>query len=152
MLTEPHQSLGFLAHDVARQFRQRFDEEARSLGVTRQQWRALIHLARVEGQTQTELADRLEVERITLCRMIDRLAEAGLVERRADPADRRVWRLHLMPAAHAMVDRLAEIGRGVEAEATAILSLAERAELHRLLGRVLQGMRRSGDDDGEDAA
>ncbi|MBA3896767.1 MAG: MarR family transcriptional regulator, partial [Sphingomonadaceae bacterium] len=85
-------NIGFLLHDVARRYRARFDADARELGVTRQQWRTLLHLSFREGQTQAELADRLEVERITLCRMVDRLSEAGLVERRADPQDRRVWR------------------------------------------------------------
>lgn len=133
MLIDPDASVAFLLHDVARAFRSRFDVQARSLGVTRAQWRVLLNLARGEGKTQSELADLLEVERITLCRMIDRMSDAGLVERRADPQDRRVWRLHLRPAAHAIVDRLTEIGLGVEETALADLDDAARNKLRNNL-------------------
>ncbi len=88
-------SLGFLISDVSRLMRRRFDERARALGATRAQWRTLTTLSRNEGLNQGALAELLEVEPITLCRMIDRLEEAGLVERRRDPADRRAWQLFL---------------------------------------------------------
>ena len=82
-------SIGFLMADVSRLLRRVFDERARSIGVTRPQWRVLTVLARNEGINQNMLADRLEVEPITLSRMVDRMQDAGLVERRADPGDRR---------------------------------------------------------------
>lgn len=88
-------SLGFLISDVSRLLRRRFDERARQLGTTRAQWRTLLTLSRNEGLNQGALADLLEVEPITLCRMIDRLEEAGMVERRRDPGDRRAWLLFL---------------------------------------------------------
>jgi len=88
-------SLGFLISDVSRLMRRRFDERARALGATRAQWRTLTTLSRNEGLNQGALADLLEVEPITLCRMIDRLEDSGLVERRRDPADRRAWQLFL---------------------------------------------------------
>ncbi|MBS0478405.1 MAG: MarR family transcriptional regulator [Proteobacteria bacterium] len=88
-------SLGFLVSDVSRLMRRRFDERARQIGATRAQWRTLTTLSRNEGVNQGALADLLEVEPITLCRMIDRLEESGLVERRRDPADRRAWQLFL---------------------------------------------------------
>ncbi|MEO5939181.1 MAG: MarR family transcriptional regulator [Sphingomonas sp.] len=88
-------SLGFLISDVSRLMRRRFDERARQVGATRAQWRTLTTLSRNEGLNQGALADLLEVEPITLCRMIDRLEESGLVERRRDPADRRAWQLFL---------------------------------------------------------
>ena len=136
MLIDAHQSFALLLHDVARQFRYRFDARARVLGVTRPQWRALLVLARREGLSQSELAEVLEVERITLCRMIDRLAEAGLVERRADPHDRRVWRLHLMPKSRAIVEQLSAIGAEIEEEALSALSAAERTMLRESLMRI----------------
>ncbi|AGH48338.1 MarR family transcriptional regulator [Sphingomonas fennica] len=135
------ESIGLLLHDTARAFRYRFDARARGLGVTRQQWRALFHISRNEGLNQAELADRLEVERITLCRMVDRLAEAGLVERRADPRDRRVWRLHLLPAAHAIVDRLEALGKEVEGEVLATLTKDERNQLVDSLERLREALR-----------
>ena len=147
MLIDGKASVGFLMHDVARAMRYRFDARARGLGVTRPQWRALIHLARTPGCTQAELADLLEVERITLCRMIDRLGDAGLVERRADPSDRRVRRLHLLPPAHAIVDKLTTIAAELEEEALAPLPGLEREALTRSLERVRDGLRRRGGDE-----
>ncbi|WP_380874717.1 MarR family transcriptional regulator [Sphingomonas sp. DBB INV C78] len=138
------ESIGLLLHDTARAFRYRFDARARALGVTRQQWRALFHISRSEGLNQAELAERLDVERITLCRMVDRLEEARLVERRADPNDRRVWRLHLLPPAHPIVERLAEIGHEVEREALVHLDDEERDQLFDSLKRLREALREDG--------
>lgn len=136
MLMDANVSLAFLLHDLGRQFRHEFDLKARVLGVTRPQWRTLLAIARNEGVTQSEVADIIEVERITLCRMVDRLSEAGLVERRADPLDRRVWRLHLMPKAKEIVAQLSAIGAGIEAQALSDLSAAEQTMLREMLTRV----------------
>jgi MarR family transcriptional regulator for hemolysin len=144
--------VGFLVHDVGRLMRYRFDSRARVLGVTRPQWRALFTIALNEGMTQAALAERLDVERITLCRMIDRLADAGLVERRADPKDRRVWRIHLLPQAYPIVDQLAAIGADIEAEALSVLSTDERETLRDMLTRLRDGIKRSMDDKRVDAA
>lgn len=99
-------SLGFLLADVSRLIRKRFDERARLIGATRAQWRTLIVVMRNQGINQGGLADLLEVEPITLCRMIDRLEEAGLVERRRDPADRRAWLIHLTPKAGPVLEKV----------------------------------------------
>ncbi len=100
------ESLGFLLSDTARLLRRRFDERARSSGASVAQWRVLKTLHRHPGLNQGQLADHLEVEPITACRMIDRLEESGLVERRRDPADRRAWRIHLTDKATPMLDDL----------------------------------------------
>lgn len=92
--------------DVARLMRRSFDARARSIGVTRPQWQVLSLLRRHEGINQGKLADLLEVEPITVCRMVDRLQEADLVERRPDPADRRSWRLFLTGKAHELLGQL----------------------------------------------
>ena len=99
-------SLGFLISDVSRLMRRRFDERARQVGATRAQWRTLTTLSRNEGLNQGALAELLEVEPITLCRMIDRLEESGLVERRRDPADRRAWQLFLTDKSKPILDDL----------------------------------------------
>ena len=99
-------SIGSMIGQVARLMRRSFDERARSIGVTRPQWQVLSVLARHEGINQGGLADLLEVEPITLGRMIDRLQEAALVERRPDPADRRAWRLFLTPRGNELMDQL----------------------------------------------
>lgn len=92
--------------ETAHTLRRAFDRRAAALGVTRAQWRVLAHLGRTPGQRQVELAERMDIEPITLCRIIDRLAEAGLVERRRDAADRRAWQLHLCPKAEPLLERL----------------------------------------------
>ena len=149
---DAHEHIAFMLHDVARQIRYRFDARARDLGVTRPQWRALLYLARNEGVTQSELADLLEVERITLCRMVDRLAEAGLVERRADPADRRVWRLHLTAAALPIVDQLAALGAEIEQEALSNLTPADQIMLREYLFRIRDAIRHPDDNAGRSVA
>lgn len=144
MLIDEVATIGILVHDVARSIRYAFDARARNLGVTRQQWRVLMYLARRDGSTQTELADALDVERITIGRMVDRLVESGLIERREDPQDRRVWRLHLLPSAHGLVGQLTEVAAGLEREVLASLTPHQREELGLLLGTVretIKGLR-----------
>lgn len=129
-------SLAFLLNDAARLLRRRFDARARALGVSRAQWQVLFALSRQEGSNQTSLADYLEVETITLCRMVDRLADAGLVERRADPADRRAWRLFLTDAAHPLLDQLRHVGEQVVEDALAGIPEAQRAVMRDGLSQL----------------
>lgn len=129
-------SLALLISDSARLLRRRFDARARSLGVSRAQWQVMFALSRLEGINQAGLAEELDVETITVGRMVDRLAEADLVERRPDPQDRRVWRLHLRPRAHPILDALRVVGADVMSETLAGLSDAEQAQLTALLLRV----------------
>ncbi|WP_425991694.1 MarR family winged helix-turn-helix transcriptional regulator [Afipia sp. DC4300-2b1] len=108
-------TLGFLLHDVARLLRRRFEQNARGAGLTRSQWQVLAYLSQNEGINQTGLADLLEIEAVTLGRIVDKLETQGLVERLPHPADRRSWILHLTPAARpalAQVRRLGDITRG----------------------------------------
>src|SRR5260370_31537783 len=91
-------TLGFLLHEVARLLRRRFEQNARGSGLTRSQWQVLAYLALNEGINQSGLADLLEIEPITLGRIVDKLQILGLIERRPDPSDRRVW---LPPFSHA---------------------------------------------------
>ncbi len=106
-MTDFQNELLFLLHDVARLLRVDADKRARSHGMTRAQWAILIRLERQPGLSQKELAELLEVEPITVARLIDRLEGAGMVERRPDPRDRRIWRLHLRPAAIPMLGEIA---------------------------------------------
>lgn len=89
----------FLLHDLARQLRVLADRRARAHGMTRAQWVILWWLERQPGLSQKELAEIMDVEPITVARLVDRLTRRAMVERRDDPADRRIWRLHLLPAA-----------------------------------------------------
>src|SRR5271166_4847755 len=96
----------FLLYDVARLMRTRADQRARMRGMTRAQWVILARLDRQPGISQTEMAAIVEVEPITIARLVDRLESRGLVERKADPKDRRVWRLHLTPAATPILEEI----------------------------------------------
>ena len=129
-------SFAFLLGDASRLLRRRFDARARTLGVSRAQWQVLFALSRNEGINQTGLADWLEVETITLCRMVDRLADAGLVERRPDPSDRRAWRLHLTDAAHPLLDKLKTLGDAVVADAVVDISAEDLATTLAVLTAV----------------
>ena len=82
----------FLSHDVARLLRHEADRRASAYGMTRAQWALMSRLARNPGLSQKELADLLEVEPISVARMVDRLEANGMLERRADANDRRIWR------------------------------------------------------------
>lgn len=129
-------NVGFLISDVSRLLRRRFDERARLIGVTRAQWRALTTLRRHEGINQGGLAELLEVEPITLCRMVDRLEEAGHVERRRDPADRRAWRIHLTDKSRPLLDKLSAIADHVFDDALAGLDDPARTAFSETLQRI----------------
>jgi DNA-binding MarR family transcriptional regulator len=95
-----------LMHDVARIMRTRFDQRARAFGMTRAQWVILARLDRQPGMTQNEMASLCEVEPITVGRLVDRLEARGLLERRLDPSDRRIRRLHLLPASQPILKEI----------------------------------------------
>ena len=124
-VTDFDHDLLFLLHDVARLLRVDADKRARAHGMTRAQWALLIWLERQPGISQKELAELLDVEPMTVARLIDRLEGRGLVERRPDPRDRRIWRLHLrapaLPVLRQMELQRADITRiltdGIDDEA-----------------------------------
>lgn len=96
--SEQHDGFGFLLSDVSRLMRRAFQSRLRDTDLTLAQARTLVHLSRREGLRQVELADLLEIQPINLARLIDQLTAKELVERRADPTDRRAYRLFLHPA------------------------------------------------------
>jgi DNA-binding MarR family transcriptional regulator len=130
------QTFGFLLSDTARLLRRRFDERARAHGATRAQWKALLGISLNEGINQGGLAERLEVEPITLCRMVDRMEEAGLVERRRDPADRRAWQLYLTDRAGPIIEELRVTGEDLTAQALRGFSPTQIDELSAALERI----------------
>lgn len=136
------ETIGFLLNDTARLFRRDFNARVRDCGVTALQWRMLIYLGRNQGIRQGPLAELIEVEPITLSRMIDRLSDAGLVERRADPTDRRAWQLYLTPRAQPMLDGMRLTAEALNAEATEGMSDAERTQLGALVERVRANLSR----------
>jgi DNA-binding MarR family transcriptional regulator len=135
-------NIGAMLADVSRLMRRSFDERARGIGVTRPQWQVLTVLGRHEGSKQAGVADLLDVEPITLCRMVDRLQEAELVERRRDPGDRRAWQLFLTPKARDLLEELRPLGEEVMAIALDGFSQAERDDLRQSLDRIRQNLAR----------
>lgn len=130
------ESIAFLISDVSRLMRRRFDERARAIGVTRTQWRVLKFLQRGEGINQGGLAEMLEVEPITACRMIDRLEEAGLVERRRDPSDRRAWQIFLTERARPLLDDLGHLADELLASALIGITPADHEIVMTTLQRI----------------
>lgn len=129
-------SIGFLLGDTSRLFRKAFDGHARAKGITGLQWRLMAYLTRNQGIHQSGLADLLEVEPITLSRMVDRLAEAGMVERRPDPQDRRTNRLYLTDKADPVIAELRASGEVVIAQAMQGIDADEQVVLARLVARM----------------
>src|SRR4051794_31833538 len=129
-------NFAFEVAETALVLRRDFERRGGELGVTRAQWRVLARLSRRDGLRQVELAEALDVEPITLCRMIDRLAEAGLVERRADEEDRRAWRIHLTVRSGPVVEELRGIAEQFLDDALAGVSEAEQARVRQILARV----------------
>ena len=107
-MSDYRRDLLFLLNDLGRMLRTEADRRAKAHGMTRAQWGILLWLEREPGLSQRELAEMLEVEPITVARLVDRLERTGMVERRADGADRRVWRLHITAAANPVLDEIRE--------------------------------------------
>ncbi|MDO9411549.1 MAG: MarR family transcriptional regulator [Pseudolabrys sp.] len=125
--------IAFTIMDVARMLRTYADQRAREHGISRAQWTVLMRIDRTEGLKQSELADILDLQPISLTRLLDRLAENGLIERRPDPNDRRANRLYLLPAARPMLDELA--GIGTDMMKTVLEGLDTKA-VERMLGEL----------------
>jgi MarR family transcriptional regulator for hemolysin len=125
-----NRELAFTIVDVARMLKTYADQRARQFGISRAQWAVLIRIDRSQGLKQSELAEILDLQPISLTRLLDRLAGNGLIERRADPNDRRANRLYLLPAARPMLDQLAELGSDLMAT---VLEGLEPKSIERML-------------------
>ena len=141
----PHDSMGFLLHDVSRLMRKNFKRRGlESMALTQTHLRVLAHLSRNEGSNQAALADILETQPITLTRLIDRLEEADLVERRRDPDDRRAQRLFLTKAAAPIMEQLWKMVADMHDTALAGVSSAARQRVVKTLqtmkGNLLQAV------------
>ena len=127
------ETIGYLLNDSARLFRRAFNARTRDTGITALQWRMITYLKRHEGIRQGPLAELIEVEPITLSRM---------VERRADPSDRRAWRLYLTARAGDMLGAMRPIAEKLTEEATEGLSAAEVDQLVALVEKVRANLSR----------
>jgi DNA-binding MarR family transcriptional regulator len=138
------ETFGFEIAETALAMRRNFDRRASGLGVTRAQWRLLLRLASTNGARQVDLAEALDVEPITLCRMVDRLEEAGLVERRRDEIDRRAWNIHLTDKVKPVLDELQSLARDFQADALEGISDADQQHAMAVLARVRANLSKSG--------
>ena len=129
----PRREFAFLLNDVARLLRTFADQRARQFGMTRAQWAVLVRLEHSEGLKQSELAELLDLQPITLTRLVDRLCASGLIERRADPSDRRAKRLYLTAQARPLMDRLAELGGDMM---ETVLVGFDPATIERMIGEL----------------
>lgn len=128
--------IGYLLADNSRLARWAFDQQVREIGVTGPQARLLLMLRRRPGENQGFYAEQLEVEPITLCRMVDRLEENDMVERRRDPSDRRAWQLYLTSKSQKLVAKLQRRVDSLVDDMLCGLTSDERSEFARLLKAV----------------
>ncbi len=133
--------IAFSIIDVARLLKTYADQRARQYGMTRAQWAVLFRLDRSEGLKQSELAEILDLQPITLTRLLDRLAANGLIERRADPNDRRANRLFLTPAARPLLEQLSTLGEDMMATVLAGLDAKANERLLADLGTLRENLR-----------
>jgi len=138
------ENIGSLIAQVARLMRRNFDERVREIGVTRPQWQVLSVLSRNAGTNQGGLAELLEVEPITLGRMIDRLQDADLVERQSDPNDRRAWRLYVTPRGASLIEQLQPYAEAMFEEALDGVEPDAQAKLLTTLSRMRVNLSRRG--------
>ena len=138
-----NRDFAFTVNDVARMLRTYADHKARQFGITRAQWVVLARLDRFEGLKQSELAEMLDLQPITVTRLLDRLCGSGLIERRSDPSDRRAKRLFLTPAAHPLLERLGDLGEEMMANALVGVDRATVEQMVAQLAIVKENLRQA---------
>ena len=138
-----NREFAFMLNDVARMLRTFADHKAAQFGITRAQWVVLARLDRSEGLKQSELAEILDLQPISLTRLLDKLCESDLIERRADPIDRRAKRLFLTPAARPLLEKLGDLGE--ELMGTALSGVDRESVQHMIekLGLVRENLRQA---------
>jgi MarR family transcriptional regulator, transcriptional regulator for hemolysin len=139
----PIQDIPTMTNEVARLLRRNFNHRAQPLGLTQVQWRALARLARNEGMRQVDLAESLELQPMTVARLIDRMETAGWVQRRRDPRDRRAVQLHLTPKAEPMIDQIRALAAETRGDAFAGLTPAALDAFYDTLHRIKENLLRA---------
>lgn len=142
-LIDLDRSLGALISELSRLFSRNFNGRVRHHGLTQPQWQALAILSRREGMRQAELAELLNVQPISLGRLIDRLESAGWVERRPDPTDRRAIQLYLTPKAEPILEEMSAAAAASYEVAFTDFDDSQREQLFELLNRMKTNLRDS---------
>jgi MarR family transcriptional regulator, transcriptional regulator for hemolysin len=143
-MTRPsiNREFAFILNDVARLLRTYADYRAAQFGMTRAQWAVLVRVDRAEGLNQSELAETLDLQPITLTRLLDKLCDSGLIERRPDPTDRRAKRLFLTPAARPLLEQLGALGEETMADTLTGVSSESVERMVSELAVVKENLRR----------
>jgi len=137
------ETLPYEIGETAHALRKAFGRRAANLGVTGAQWKVLFRLTLHPGLRQVELADMLDIEAITLSRIVDRLEEAGCVERVADPTDRRAWRLQVTEKAQPLIVKLKAVAADLIEEAFAGIEPQDVENARQVLARVRENVGRA---------
>jgi MarR family transcriptional regulator for hemolysin len=140
-LPDTNKDFLFALFETQRMLRLYADKQATQFGITRSQWAVLAKLERTEGLKQSELAEMMEMQPISLTRLIDRLCDNDLIERRSDANDRRANRLYLRPAARPLLKKLGELRAEITRAALNNMSSTEASDLVRLLETIKDNVR-----------
>ena len=132
--------LAFAIKDVGRMLQTYADQEVRRLDMTHSQWAVLSRIERHEGLKQSEIADMLDLQPITLTRLLDRLCDNGLIERRPDPHDRRAVAISLTAQGRALIDRVTDAHLANERDILQALGAADQQRLADLLRNLQVGL------------
>ncbi len=135
-------NIGFLVNDISRLISTEYNKIMKPLGLTRAQWRVIVHLHRSDGLTQSDLAELLDVGKVSVGGLVDRLEHSGWVERRDDPKDRRSNRVHLTKKGRAIEKEMEKTGRELTRQTLRDLGPDERAQLVDLLIAVKHNLLR----------
>ncbi|MAZ33763.1 MAG: MarR family transcriptional regulator [Thalassospira sp.] len=138
--SDPKQNIGFLMKDVARLMRRNFMRHAGDFGLTQAQMQAMAYVARKEGIRQVTLAEMLEIQPITTARLIDKLVEEGLVERRPDPDDRRAVQLYVTAKATELLERIMVVAASAREEAMIGITPEMQEMLISVLGKMHENL------------
>jgi len=139
---QPYVRMGFLVHDVSRMRRTLFDQAVKELGITRAQWWALANLSREgEGITQSQLAQALDVGKVTIGGLLDRLEAAGYIVRKADRSDRRLKRVFITERGYGIMDEMAAIGRDLNSVVMRGISVDQVHLAEEVLHQMRQNLR-----------
>ncbi len=129
-----------MVHELAHQLRKSFDRRAQHLGLTRSQWRVLAIVRRNQGIRQSQLADKMEVEPITLVRLLDRMVKSGWIERKPDPYDRRANQVYLTDKVKYIVGEMSNVALDLRQDVLVGFSEAEHKQLVAYLTRMKSNM------------
>ena len=140
MVSDGIDRLGFLIHDVQRLMRKRFETRASGLGLSSAQWRLMVRVAKEEGITQARLAELLEIEPISVSRLVDRMEEGGWIERRQDATDRRVRMIFPTEKTTAAYTDVKSLAGEVYEQSLTGVSPEDRRMLIRVLDTIVQNL------------